>query len=84
MVVNDVPPPKGDRAAPLQCLIFDSQYDSYRGAIVYMRVVNGVVKPGMDIRMMATAPCTRSWRSATSIRSGCVRQTRWAQARSDT
>ena len=54
MVVNDVPPPKGDRAAPLQCLIFDSQYDSYRGAIVYMRVVNGVVKPGMDIRMMAT------------------------------
>ena len=54
MIVNDVPAPKGDREAPLQCLIFDSQYDSYRGAIVYMRVVNGVVKPGMDIKMMST------------------------------
>ena len=50
MIVNDVPAPKGDREAPLQCLIFDSQYDSYRGAIVYMRVV----KPGMDIKMMST------------------------------
>ena len=54
MIVKDVPAPKGDREAPLQCLIFDSQYDSYRGAIVYMRVVNGVVTPGMDIKMMAT------------------------------
>ena len=42
---NDVPAPKGDRNAPLQCLIFDSQYDSYRGAIVYMRVMNGAVTP---------------------------------------
>ena len=54
MIVKDVPTPKGDREAPLQCLIFDSQYDSYRGAIVYMRVVNGVVTPGMDIKMMST------------------------------
>ena len=54
MVVRDVPAPKGDRDAPLQCLIFDSQYDSYRGAIVYMRVMNGTVRPGMDIRFMAT------------------------------
>ena len=54
MVVHDVPAPKGDRSAPLQCLIFDSQYDSYRGAIVYMRVMNGTVRPGMDIRFMAT------------------------------
>ena len=54
MIVLDVPAPKGDRVAPLQCLIFDSQYDSYRGAIVYMRVVNGVVTPGMDIKMMST------------------------------
>ncbi|MEI3089965.1 MAG: translation elongation factor 4 [Oscillospiraceae bacterium] len=54
MVVRDVPAPKGDRSAPLQCLIFDSQYDSYRGAIVYMRVMNGTVRPGMDIRFMAT------------------------------
>ena len=54
MIVNNVPAPTGDREAPLQCLIFDSQYDSYRGAIVYLRVVNGTVYPGMDIRMMAS------------------------------
>ena len=54
MIVRDVPAPQGDREAPLQALIFDSQYDSYRGVIVYMRVFNGVVKPGMDVKMMAT------------------------------
>ena len=54
MVVRDVPPPEGDRNAPLQALIFDSQYDSYRGVIVYLRVMNGVLKPGMDVKMMAT------------------------------
>ena len=54
MVVRDVPAPKGDRDAPLQALIFDSQYDSYRGVIVYVRVKEGTVMPGMDIRMMAT------------------------------
>ena len=54
MVVRDVPAPKGDRNAPLQALIFDSQYDSYRGVIVYVRVKEGMVVPGMDIRMMAT------------------------------
>ena len=54
MIVKDVPAPKGDREAPLQCLIFDSQYDSYRGVIVYLRVKNGVIRPGMDVKMMAT------------------------------
>ena len=54
MIVRDVPAPQGDREAPLQALIFDSQSDSYRGVIVYMRVFNGVVKPGMDVKMMAT------------------------------
>ena len=54
MIVRDVPAPQGDREAPLQALIFDSQYDSYRGVIVYLRVFNGVVKPGMDVKMMAT------------------------------
>ena len=54
MVVQGVPAPTGDRNAPLQALIFDSQYDSYRGVIVYVRIKEGTVKPGMDIRMMAT------------------------------
>ena len=54
MIVRDVPAPTGNRDAPLQALIFDSQYDSYRGVIVYTRIKQGTVKPGMDIRMMAT------------------------------
>ena len=54
MIVQQVPPPKGDREAPLQALIFDSQYDSYRGVIVYTRIKQGTVRPGMDIKMMAT------------------------------
>ena len=54
MIVRDIPAPKGDRAAPLQALIFDSQYDSYRGVIVYTRIKEGTVRAGMDIRMMAT------------------------------
>ena len=54
MIVHQVPPPKGDRNAPLQALIFDSQYDSYRGVIVYTRIKQGTVRPGMDIKMMAT------------------------------
>ncbi len=53
-IVSGVPAPTGDREAPLQALIFDSQYDSYRGVIVYLRVKNGVLRPGMDVRMMAT------------------------------
>ena len=54
MIVRDVPAPKGDRNAPLQALIFDSQYDSYRGVIVYTRIKEGTVRAGMDIKMMAT------------------------------
>jgi len=53
-VVTDIPAPKGDETAPLQALIFDSFYDSYKGVIVYVRLVAGTVKPGMTIRMMAT------------------------------
>ena len=50
MIVRDVPAPTGDRNAPLQALIFDSQYDSYRGVIVYTRIKQGTVTPGMDIK----------------------------------
>ena len=54
MIVHDVPAPTGDREAPLQALIFDSQYDSYRGVIVYTRIKQGTVRAGQDIRFMAT------------------------------
>ncbi len=53
-IVTDIPAPSGDETAPLQALIFDSYYDSYRGVIVYVRVKDGTVKPGDTIRMMAT------------------------------
>ena len=59
MVVNGVPAPTGDREAPLQALIFDSQYDSYRGVIVYTRIKQGQVRAGQDIRMMATGAIYR-------------------------
>jgi len=59
MIVQGVPAPKGDRSAPLQALIFDSQYDSYRGVIVYTRIKEGTVRPGMDIKMMATGATYR-------------------------
>ncbi len=53
-IITDVPSPQGEENAPLQALIFDSYYDSYRGVIVYVRIMQGVVRPGMTIRMMAT------------------------------
>ncbi|MFI3114504.1 MAG: translation elongation factor 4 [Clostridia bacterium] len=53
-VVEDVPPPSGDDNAPLKALIFDSQYDAYKGVIVYIRVVDGSLKVGDEIKMMAT------------------------------
>ena len=53
-IVTDIPAPTGDPEAPLQALIFDSYYDSYKGVIVYVRMKEGTVKPGMTIRMMAT------------------------------
>ena len=54
MIVKDVPAPEGNREAPLQALIFDSQYDSYRGVVVYTRVKAGTVRAGQDIKMMST------------------------------
>lgn len=53
-VVNRVPAPKGDPAAPLQALIFDSKFDAYKGVMLYVRVVNGCLKKGISIRLMAT------------------------------
>ncbi len=53
-IVHMVPAPTGDPEAPLQALIFDSVYDSYRGVIVYVRLMEGTIKPGDTMRMMAT------------------------------
>ena len=53
-IVDNVPAPKGDPNAPLQALVFDSQYDSYRGVIVLMRIVAGTLRRGMDVTMMST------------------------------
>ena len=53
-IVQHVPAPKGDAAAPLKALIFDSQYDAYRGVIVLVRIVDGVIRKDTPIRLMAT------------------------------
>jgi len=53
-IVKNIPAPTGDETAPPRALIFDSYYDSYKGVIVYVRVMEGEIKPGMRIRFMAT------------------------------
>ncbi len=53
-VVDRIPPPGGDETAPLKCLIFDSYYDNYKGAVCIVRVIDGTVRAGMRICMMAT------------------------------
>ncbi len=53
-VITDVPPPKGDPNAPLKCLIFDSVYDPYKGVIIYVRVKEGTLRTGDQIKLMAT------------------------------
>ena len=53
-IVTRIPPPKGDADAPLEALVFDAMYDNYKGAMCYVRVVNGTAYPGMRMRMMQT------------------------------
>jgi GTP-binding protein LepA len=52
-IVKNIPHPRGSKDKPLQALIFDSVYNSYQGSIVYLRIVNGTVKPGMKIQTMS-------------------------------
>ena len=53
-IVNRIPPPAGDPDAALQAMVFDSHYDEYRGAITYVRLMNGTVRPGQKIRFIKT------------------------------
>ena len=58
-IINYLPPPEGDPSAPLQVLIFDANYDPYRGTIVSCRVINGVIRPGDQITFMSTGASYR-------------------------
>ncbi|HRY29229.1 MAG TPA: translation elongation factor 4, partial [Elusimicrobiota bacterium] len=53
-IVEQVPPPRGNPQEPLAALVFDSVYDAFRGVIVYVRILDGFLRPGMDVRFMAT------------------------------
>jgi GTP-binding protein LepA len=53
-IVERIPPPKGNRDAPLKALIFDSYYDPYRGAVAFVRILDGRVRPGDRIRLFST------------------------------
>ncbi|MFC1709389.1 translation elongation factor 4 [Candidatus Omnitrophota bacterium] len=54
-VINTIPPPKGDDGNPLQALIFDSKFDTYKGVTVYVRNFNGILRPNLEIKMLNTS-----------------------------
>ncbi|CUH92577.1 translation elongation factor 4 [Herbinix luporum] len=57
-IVKKIPAPKGDVKAPLKALIFDSLYDPYKGVIIFCRIMEGTVRKGTEIKMMATGACS--------------------------
>jgi GTP-binding protein LepA len=61
-IVEKIPPPSGDPAKPLAALVFDSVYDSYRGVIVYVRVMDGVLKAGQKVRFMGGRATWTRWK----------------------
>ncbi len=63
-IVHRLPPPKGDPEAPLQALIFDAQYDPYRGAVLLVRVMQGSIGTGQNVDSCTPTPSTTSRRSA--------------------
>mgnify|MGYP000772438115 CR=1 FL=1 len=70
-IVTDIPAPQGDAEAPLQALIFDSVYDSYRGVIVYLRVMQGTLRTGMAVRLMSTgAQFNVTWDGSVAVATG--------------
>ena len=69
-IVSDIPAPDCDDDAPLRALVFDSVYDSYKGVIVYVRIVDGQIRPGDTMRMMATGA------EFTVVETGHMRATR--------
>jgi len=82
-IVTDIPAPSGDPNGKLQCLIFDSYYDNYKGALSYVRVKNGTVKANDEILFMATRKsiyCKRGWifwsRRIHSYKRACCRRSR--------
>ena len=82
-IIERMPPPTGDPEAPLQAMVFDSHYDEYRGAITYVRVMNGTVRKGQKIRFLQ-AGTTHEVRRARPVRARTrrpatnCRPARWA------
>jgi len=77
-IIRVIPPPKGDPNAPLQAMVFDSIFDSYRGAMPFVKIVNGTLHKGCRLSKLSMAPCTRVTGSSSSPPAHHTRLTRSA------